>query len=90
MPLFGGSNRPKLDGLTKDEEKRRDCAEPRGNAPRRREGRGGARAGRARRPAREGGSRSRESLPVAAAPGAASMMSHAPLHARRSKPSTRR
>jgi tetratricopeptide (TPR) repeat protein len=24
MPLFGGSNRPKLDGLSKDEEKRRD------------------------------------------------------------------
>ena len=24
MPLFGGSNRPKLDGLTRDEEKRRD------------------------------------------------------------------
>lgn len=25
MPLFGGSKRPKLDGLTKDEEKRRDA-----------------------------------------------------------------
>ena len=24
MPLFGGSNRPKLDGLTREEEKRRD------------------------------------------------------------------
>ena len=28
MPLFGGSNRPKLDGLTKDEEKRRDALNP--------------------------------------------------------------
>ncbi len=28
MPLFGGSDRPKLDGLTKDEEKRRDALNP--------------------------------------------------------------
>jgi hypothetical protein len=28
MPLFGGSKRPKLDGLTKDEEKRRDSLNP--------------------------------------------------------------
>jgi tetratricopeptide (TPR) repeat protein len=28
MPLFGGSKRPKLDGLTKDEEKRRDGLNP--------------------------------------------------------------
>jgi tetratricopeptide (TPR) repeat protein len=28
MPLFGGSNRPRLDGLTKDEEKRRDALNP--------------------------------------------------------------
>ena len=28
MPLFGGSSRPKLDGLTKDEEKRRDALNP--------------------------------------------------------------
>jgi hypothetical protein len=28
MPLFGGSKRPKLDGLTKDEEKRRDALNP--------------------------------------------------------------
>ena len=28
MPLFGGSNRPDLDGLTKDEEKRRDALNP--------------------------------------------------------------
>jgi len=28
MPLFGGSNRPKLEGLTKDEEKRRDSLNP--------------------------------------------------------------
>jgi len=28
MPLFGGSNRPKLDGLTKEEEKRRDALNP--------------------------------------------------------------
>ena len=28
MPLFGGSNRPSLDGLTKDEQKRRDELNP--------------------------------------------------------------
>ena len=28
MPLFGGTKRPKLDGLTKDEEKRRDALNP--------------------------------------------------------------
>ncbi len=28
MPMFGGSKRPKLDGLTKDEEKRRDALNP--------------------------------------------------------------
>jgi len=28
MPLFGGSSRPPLDGLTKDEEKRRDALNP--------------------------------------------------------------
>jgi len=28
MPLFGGTNRPRLDGLTKDEEKRRDALNP--------------------------------------------------------------
>ena len=28
MPIFGGSKRPKLDGLTKDEEKRRDALNP--------------------------------------------------------------
>jgi tetratricopeptide (TPR) repeat protein len=28
MPLFGGNNRPSLDGLTKDEEKRRDALNP--------------------------------------------------------------
>jgi tetratricopeptide (TPR) repeat protein len=28
MPLFGGSKRPKLDGLTKEEEKRRDALNP--------------------------------------------------------------
>lgn len=28
MPLFGGSSRPDLDGLTKDEEKRRDALNP--------------------------------------------------------------
>jgi tetratricopeptide (TPR) repeat protein len=28
MPLFGGNKRPKLDGLTKDEEKRRDALNP--------------------------------------------------------------
>ncbi|MPZ49141.1 MAG: hypothetical protein GEU75_07560 [Dehalococcoidia bacterium] len=28
MPLFGSSRRPKLDGLTKDEEKRRDALNP--------------------------------------------------------------
>jgi hypothetical protein len=28
MPLFGGSKRAKLDGLTKDEEQRRDALNP--------------------------------------------------------------
>jgi tetratricopeptide (TPR) repeat protein len=28
MPLFGGNKRPRLDGLTKDEEKRRDALNP--------------------------------------------------------------
>ena len=28
MPLFGGSNRPNMDGLTKDEAKRRDALNP--------------------------------------------------------------
>jgi tetratricopeptide (TPR) repeat protein len=28
MPLFGGSSRPDMDGLTKDEEKRRDALNP--------------------------------------------------------------
>jgi hypothetical protein len=28
MPIFGGAKRPKLDGLTKDEEKRRDALNP--------------------------------------------------------------
>ena len=28
MPLFGGSSRPKLDGLTREEEKRRDSLNP--------------------------------------------------------------
>jgi tetratricopeptide (TPR) repeat protein len=28
MPLFGGNKRPKLDGLTRDEEKRRDSLNP--------------------------------------------------------------
>jgi tetratricopeptide (TPR) repeat protein len=28
MPLFGGKTKPKLDGLTKDEEKRRDALNP--------------------------------------------------------------
>jgi tetratricopeptide (TPR) repeat protein len=28
MPIFGGSKRPKLDGLTRDEEKRRDALTP--------------------------------------------------------------
>jgi tetratricopeptide (TPR) repeat protein len=28
MPLFGGNKRPKLDGLTRDEEKRRDALNP--------------------------------------------------------------
>ena len=28
MPIFGGAKRPKLDGLTRDEEKRRDALNP--------------------------------------------------------------
>ena len=48
MPLFGGSKRPKLDGLTKDEEKRRDALNPevlRRAGEKRRRGAGAGRGG---------------------------------------------